>query len=131
MKTTRILKLMGIVLIGLFLTTQVGANVRTKKVNEKKAIELTVDKPIIEFMAKAYADQIDAKDIVRMQKMLGQIDHITISFSDQDASDYVLKFKPINERQLEAWMFEAGYLSSDYQIEAANVVPWMQDMHLD
>jgi len=43
-------------------------------------------------MAKAYADQIDAKDIVRIQKVLGQIDHITISFCDKDACDYVLRF---------------------------------------
>ena len=131
MKTTRIIKLIGIVLIGLFLTTQVEAKARTAKEGEKKAIEMTIDKPILDFIANIYGNQIDAEDIVRIQKMLGQVDHITISFRDEDASDYVLKFKPLDEKQLEAWLFDEGYLSSDYQNEAANVVPWMQDMHLE
>ena len=131
MKTTKILKLMGIVLIGLFLTTNLNANSRTNKSTGKKAITMTIDKPIIEFMVKAYADQLKADDIVRMQKILGQIDHVTVSFTDKTASDYILKFKPIDEQELEAWMFDAGYLSSDYQSEPVVAVPWMDSMHLD
>jgi len=128
MKTSRILKLMGVVLIGLFLTTQVDAKVSTRKDNAKKAIAMTIDKPMIEIMAKAYGKEIDAKDIVRLQKFLSQVDHITITFNDKDASDYVLKFKPIDEQELEAWMFDAGYLSSDYQTDSPTPVPWMQEM---
>lgn len=131
MKTSKIVKLIGIVLIGLFFATQVEAKGKTGVNNEKKAVTLTVDKPIIEFLAKAYGDEINAEDIVRIQKMLGQIDHITVTFTDKDAVDYVLKFKPIDGKQLEAWMFEAGYLSEDYQVEPEVVVPWMDNMHLD
>lgn len=129
MKTSRILKLMGVVLISLVLTTQANAIDRTHRNADKKAITLTVDKPIIEFMAKAYADQIDAKDIVRMQKMLGQIDHITISFRDEDASDYVLTFKSLDEQGLEDWMFNAGYLTSSPEPEAAPLEAWMLDVN--
>jgi hypothetical protein len=129
MKTSRILKLMGVVLISLVLTTQAKAIDRTHRNADKKAITLTVDKPIIEFMAKAYADQLDAKDIVRMQKMLGQIDHITVSFRDEDASDYVLKFKSLDEQGLENWMFNAGYLISSPEPEAAPLEAWMLDVN--
>jgi len=127
MRTSRILKMMGIVLFCLLLTTQVEAIDRTHRGAAKKAITLTVDKPIIEFMAKAYADQIDAKDIVRMQKMLGQIDHIVISFRDKDASDYVLKFKSLDEHGLEDWMFLEGYLTAASEPEATAIEPWMLD----
>jgi hypothetical protein len=129
MKTSRILKLMGIVLMALALTAQVDAIDRTNHKAAKKAVTLTVDKPIIEFMAKAYADQIDAKDIIRMQKMLGQIDHITVTFRDADASDYVLKFKTLDEHGLEDWMFSEGYLTSDPEAEPAPsaIESWMLD----
>ena len=130
MKATRFLLLTGMVLIGLFLTTRVEAFDLNKRQAAKKSVEITVDKPLIEYMVKAYADQIDANDIVRAQKMLSQVDHITITFTDKDAVDYVLKFKPISEEQLEAWMFDAGYLSADYKGEPDVVVPWMEQMDL-
>lgn len=128
MKTTRILKLIGIILIGLFLTTQVEANDRSNKVAEKKAIELTIDKPILDFIANIYGNQINAKDIIRMQKMLRQIDHITISFRDGDASDYQLKFQPMDDQDLEIWMFDQGYLASDNETEMEVSVPWMENI---
>ncbi len=127
MKTSRILKLLGILLIGLTLSTQVDAIDRTNKRAPKKAITLTVDKPMIEFMAKAYSDNIDANDIVRMQKVLGQIDHITISFCDTEACDYVLKFKTLDAAGLEEWMFSEGYLKSSANPEVASIEPWMLD----
>lgn len=127
MKTLRILKLMGIVLIGLVLSAQVEANERTHKRAAKKAITLTVDKPMIEFMAKVYSDSIDASDIVRMQKVLGKIDHITISFCDTDACDYVLKFRPLDEKGLEDWMFNEGYLKANADPDVASIEPWMLD----
>jgi hypothetical protein len=128
MKTTRILILMGIVIIGLFLTTQAEANTGSKKVDEKKVIGLTIDKPILDFIASVYGNQIDAKDIIRMQKMLGQIDHITISFRDGDASDYLLKFEPMDDQDLEIWMFDQGYLVTDNETEMKVLVPWMENM---
>jgi hypothetical protein len=127
MKISRILKLMWIVLIALVVTTQVEAIDRTHRVAEKKSIMLTVEKPVIEFMANAYAGQIDASDIVRMQKMLGQIDHITISFRDEDASDYVLTFKSLDKQGLEDWMFSEGYLTSTPEPEAVAIESWMLD----
>jgi len=112
MKTAKILKLTAIVLFGLGIATQLPAGESQLGGNDKKPLTLTVDTPIIEFMAKAYADRIDASDIVRMQKMTGQIDHLTVTFADAEARDYVLKFKPLDEQGLEEWMFNAGYLAS-------------------
>jgi len=127
MKTSRILKLMGIILVTLFLTVQAEANDRTYRKTAKKSVTLTLDKPVLDFMVKAYADQIDGNDIVRMQKVLGQIDHITISFRDQDASDYVLTFKSLDDQGLEDWMFNEGYLTSEPEPEPAAIESWMLD----
>ena len=131
MKISRIIRLAGVVLIGILLSTQVEAINLNGRSDEKKTVTLTVNKPIVDFIAKAYGDQIDSKDIIRMQKILGQIDHVTISFRDKDASDYVLKFEPLDESQLESWMFDEGYLSSDYETETEITVPWMQNIHFD
>jgi len=128
MKSGRVFKLMGIVLMGLFLTVQVEAGIFAKKTPGKKAIEMSIDKPMIELMAKAYGKSIDAGDIIRLQKMLNQVDHVTIKFKDKEASDYVLKFKQINAQELEAWMFEAGYLSSDLQVNANAGASDMKDL---
>lgn len=127
MKTARILKLMGIVLTGLLLTTQVEAIDLNKRSDEKKTIKINVDKPIIEIMVKAFADQINAKEIARIQKVLDQIDHITISFCDKDACDYVLKFKPLDNNGLEDWMFIEGYLTAAPEPEPMAIEPWMLD----
>ncbi len=127
MKTSKMFKLVGIILIGLSLSTQVEAFDGLHRKSAKKTITLSVDKPVLEFMAKAYADQIDAKDIVRMQKVLGQIDHITISFRDADASDYVLTFKALDENGLEDWMFNEGYLVKTSEPEVAAIETWMMD----
>jgi hypothetical protein len=127
MKISRIARLMGIVLIGLLLTAEAGAMDRTRHQAAKKAVTLSMDKPLIEFVAKAYADQMNSDDIARVQKILGQIDHITITFNDKEASDYVIRFKPLDERGLEEWMFNAGYLLSSNDTEAASLEPWMMD----
>ena len=121
MKTARIFKLTGIVLIGLLITTQAGATDNKLRVSEKAALTLTFDKPIIEFMAKATAEQIDANDILRIQKMTGQIDHIAITFTDKDAMDYILKFKSLDEQGLEEWMFSEGYLTSAPETKPSDI----------
>ncbi len=119
MKTLKILKLTGIILLGLGFTAQVEANDSSAPKSAKNVITLTVDQPIIEYMAKAVADQVDANDVMRMKNMAMQIDHLTISFRDETAADYVLKFKPIDEQGLETWMFNAGYLNSSVSTESA------------
>lgn len=97
----------------------------------KKSVNLTIDKPLVDFIAHAYADQIDASDIVRVQKMAGQVDHITVTFTDRDAADYVLTFKSLTEKELETWMFNEGYLYAAPEDVIITVVPWMETMHLD
>jgi len=131
MKTTRILKVMGIVLLGMFLTMQVHAIDPANRLTDKKAITKTVDKQVLKFIERVFDHQIKSNDIVGIRKMLDQIDHVTISFRDKDVSDYVLNFKPMDERQLEVLMFDEGYLSSDYKNGPEIVIPWMQNMHLD
>jgi len=119
---------MGIILMGWFLTVPVEAGVLTKRAASKKAVELNLDIPMIEIVAKAYGKSIDAGDIVRVQKIMSQIDHITVTFKDPEAVDYVLKFKQLNEQELEAWMVKAGYLSTDIQASISVEPTWMQDM---
>lgn len=119
MKAIKTLKLTGILLLGVVLTNPLEASISSAPKSTKNVITLTVDKPVIEYMAKTAADQIEAADIYRMQKMAFQIDHLTISFADPDASDYVFRFKPIDEQGLEAWMFSEGYLKSAPENDAA------------
>ena len=129
MKTSNFLRITGILLIGMFLTAQANAFNVSKRYEEKKAIVLKVDKPIIEFVAKAYAQQLGSNDIARIHKVLGKIDHVTISFRDEDASDYLLKFEPMNDQDLENWMFDEGYLDSDFETDMEVSVPWMDNMN--
>ncbi len=121
MKALKIIKLTGIILLGMVVVNQLEASAPIARKSAKEVITLTVDKPVIEYMAKAAAERIDASDIYRMQKMAFQIDHLKISFSDADASDYVLRFKPIDEQGLEAWMFNEGYLKSTSENEVAPI----------
>jgi DNA helicase TIP49 (TBP-interacting protein) len=93
----------------------------------KKSVTLTIDKPIIEYLSRIYGDQVHSDDIVRIQKLCGQIDHITVAFRDEDAVDYVLRFKCLDKRGLESWMFNSGYLVSEPEPEAAPIEPWMLD----
>ena len=130
MKTSKILKLAGIILLGMFLTVQVNAITTSKRSDEKKAIVVNVNKPIIEFISKVYAGQIDSKDILKIQKMIGQIDHVTISFRDEDAADYQLKFETMDNQDLESWMFDEGYLVPGIENEMEVPVPWMENMNL-
>lgn len=127
MKTSRILKLMGIALMGLLMAAQVEATDRTNRKTVKKAVTLMIDQPIIEFVSKVYADQLEADDVVRVQKMLGQIDYVTITFSDKDACDYVLKFKPLDKLGLEDWMFKEGFLNSCPETGTVAIESWMLD----
>jgi len=127
MKAIRLVTLTGMILLGFFLTTQVVSADRSIRKTNKKAVVITLDKPMLDFVIKAYAEQIDASDIVRVQKMLGQIDHITVSFCDTEACDYIVKFKPLDEQGLEAWMFSEGYLSSEDDLEPTTIEAWMLD----
>jgi hypothetical protein len=95
----------------------------------KKSLDLTVETPIIEYLARIYADQVEAEDILRFQRMCRHIDHITVSFRDEDAADYVLRFKCLDEKALENWMFSEGYLVSAPEPEPEPVEPWMLDEH--
>lgn len=101
-----------------------------RNIKAKNTVNLTLDKPIIEFLASAYGDQVDASAIIRMQKTAGKIDHVTVTFRDADAVGYVLKFKELDEKGLDEWMFESGYLDNDSQSAAEPLVPWMQDMRV-
>jgi hypothetical protein len=127
MKASRLVALTGMILLGFFLTTQVVSADRSIRKTNKKAVVITLDKPMLDFVIKAYAEQIDASDIVRVQKMLGQIDHITVSFCDTEACDYIVKFKPLDEQGLEAWMFSEGYLSTSDEPEPTTIEAWMLD----
>ena len=112
MKTASILKQTGVLIAGVIFTAQAFAFDVNFRRTEKSALTLTMDKPVIEYLTKAINSPVDASDIVRIQRMAGQIDHVVVSFKDEKASPYVLTFQSLDEQGLEAWMFSEGYLES-------------------
>ncbi len=126
MKSNALIKLMVVALLTIAMIVPAQANDRQKDRNQKKSVVLNMEKPIIDYLAKILGDQMEADDVYRVQRFLGKIDHVTISFTDVDAEDYVLVFKELNDQQLEAWMFEEGYLSEP--AESLPVEPWMTDL---
>ncbi len=126
MKSNALIKLMVVALLTIAMVAPAQANDRLKDRNHKKSVVLNMDKPIIDYLAKILGDQMEADDVYRVQRFLGKIDHVTISFTDEDAEDYVLVFKELNDQQLEAWMFEEGYLTE--AVESLPVEPWMTDL---
>lgn len=100
MKTIKILKLTGVVLLGLVLTSQVEVVGRTAAIKEKKTIVLPIEKPINELMAK-----------------------ISARFDSEDFSAL--------DRNIEAWMFDAGYLNPAIETGSEVPVPWLNNIHFD
>ncbi len=123
MKAKKVMTTLAILLIGLVFATNADARDLKNRRKEKKSVTLTVDKPIIDFVSKAYADDLNASDIVRAHKILSQVDHVTVSFRDPETPDYVLFFKELDNQQLEQWMFDAGYLENEPVI--SQLEPWM------
>jgi len=123
MKTKKIMTTLAILLIGLVFATNADASDLKNRRKEKKSVTLTVDKPIIDFVSKAYAEDLNASDILRAHKILSQVDHVTVSFRDPETPDYVLFFKELDNQQLEQWMFDAGYLEKEPVI--SQLEPWM------
>jgi len=125
MKSQTTIKIAGVLILAIFTALPVHADRVTRKYNDKKPIVLTIDQPIIEYLAKIYSDDLNSDNIYRVQKFLGQIDNITISFKDKDAADYILKFRDLDQPGLEQWMFDEGYLTDSS--ESQPVEPWMED----
>jgi hypothetical protein len=127
MKVKGIIRLLVVALIALGMTIPANADDLKNSRTQKKSVTLTVDTPIIDFIAKIYGDQFSYDDAYRVQRFLSEVDHITISFKDADDQDYVLVFKELNDQQLEQWMFDEGYLSAEPQ--SAPVEAWMKNPH--
>ena len=125
MKTKQVITILAILILGLGMTANAGTENTKIRAKEKKPYTFVIDKPILDFLAKYYAEELDADDIVRVQKVLCKVDHITVSFTERDVPDYVFYFKDLDESELEAWMFNAGYLSEDP--EPVIVEKWMMD----
>ncbi len=125
MKTKSLITILTITLLGLGLTANATNGYDKRPDKTKKAIAFNIDKPIIDFMAKYYTDEIDAGDIIRIQKILSKVDHVTVTFTEADAPDYVFYFKEMDESSLEQWMFDAGYLEEDTEVQSLE--PWMMD----
>ena len=126
MKTVKILSLTGMMLMAFCLAAPVKAGEGVAKDVAKKTISINLEKPIIDYIASACEKPLDAKDIIRMQKVLDQVDHVTISFTDQEAADYQLSFDELDAEAMERWMFEQGYSVTAASNEIS--VPWMEKM---
>lgn len=125
MKSQTLIKLTGVLFLALFCVLPAHADKYNKKYNDKKPIVLNIDQPIIDYLAKIYDNQLNSDNIYRVQKFLDQIDNITITFKDDDAADYVLIFRELDQPGLEQWMFDEGYLTDSG--ESHPVESWMQD----
>ena len=125
MKTKQLIAILAILILGLGMTANAGTDDTKSRAKEKKPYTFVIDKPILDFLAKYYADELDAADIIRVQKVLCKVDHITVSFTERDVPDYVFYFKDLDESELESWMFNAGYLSEDP--EPVIVEKWMME----
>lgn len=125
MKTKRLITILAILVFGLGMTANAGTADEKSRAKDKKPLTFVIDKPILDYLAKYYADELDANDIIRVQKVLCKVDHITVTFTEQDAPDYVFYFKDLDQSELEAWMFNAGYLTKD--TEPVIVEKWMMD----
>ncbi|MFO7616815.1 MAG: hypothetical protein R6V75_06155 [Bacteroidales bacterium] len=125
MKTKQVITILAILVLGLGMTANAGNANEKIRAKEKKPYTFVIDKPILDFLAKYYAEELDVDDILRVQKVLCKVDHITVSFTEQDVPDYVFYFKDLNQSELEQWMFNAGYLSKDP--EPVIVENWMMD----
>lgn len=126
MKSSALIKMTVIALLTLGLTVPVQADDLVKNRTARKPIVLTVDKPILEYVAKIYSEELQKDDIYRVQKFLSQIENVTITFRDKDAADYVLVFKELDDQMLEQWMFDEGYLGDTP--EDIPVESWMSDL---
>jgi len=125
MKANGLIKLLIVALITLGMTVPAHADDQKNSRKPKKSVTLTIDTPMIDFVSKIYGDQFSYDDAYRVQRFLEEVDHITISFKDEDDLDYVLVFKELDDQQLEQWMFDAGYLSTEPQ--STPVEAWMQN----
>ncbi len=125
MKLNSIIKVLVMVLITVGLTLPANADDLKDNRTAKKSVTLTIDKPIIDFLAKIYGSEMQLDDVFRVQRFLSEIDHITITFKDEDDMDYILIFKELNDLQLEEWMFDEGYLNEEPQ--SAQLEAWMMD----
>lgn len=125
MKSQTLIKLAGVLFLALFCALPVHADKYNRKSSDKKPIVMKIDEPIIDYLAKIYGEELNLDNIYRVQKFLGQIDNITISFKDQDAAEYVLVFKDLDEPGLEQWMFDEGYLTDSSETQP--IEPWMTD----
>ncbi|MFH0760937.1 MAG: hypothetical protein V2A67_05495 [Bacteroidota bacterium] len=127
MKANGLIKLLVVALITLGMTAPANADDIKNSRKQKKSVTLTIDTPIIDFISKIYGDQFSYDDAYRVQRFLAEVDHITISFKDEDDLDYVLVFKELDNQQLEQWMFDEGYLSTEPQ--STPIEAWMQNPH--
>ncbi len=94
MKANGLIKLLIVALITLGMTVPAHADDLKNFRKPKKSVTLTIDTPMIDFVSKIYGDQFSYDDAYRVQRFLEEVDHITISFKDEDDLDYVLVFIP-------------------------------------
>jgi hypothetical protein len=125
MKTTGIIRMLLVALVLAGVTMQADALNGKNRRTEKKSVTLKVDTPLIDYISKIYAADLQTEDVYRVQRFLGEVDHVTISFKDEDAADYVLYFKELDKPALEKWMVDKGYLGNEKVI--SSVEPWMTD----
>ena len=125
MKTKQNITILAILFLGLGMTANAGVPKEKTRAKNPKPYTFMIEKPILNFIAQYYDNELDAADIQLIQRVLCQVDHITVTFSDPEVPDYVFYFKSLNQMELEEWMFNAGYLAQDP--EPVVVERWMMD----
>lgn len=130
MKTKSIVKLTMIALTGLMISTQVKAAETINYTTGKKAVVITVNKPVMEFIQRTFIGLIKPEQIARVNEDLENVDQVTLFFEGTGADESVDKINILIDNYLEGWMFQEGYLVPESENDDDAIVPWMQNMHI-
>ncbi len=143
MKTLKILKLTSAILLGVVLTSNLNAVAGTHGIKEKRATVVTLEKPVMDLLAKASA-LIDTNDFLRASEGLETVllkDNSLNSFDTEMGVPVPwlenMHFNTESEDLTEVpvpWLDNMHFTSpvvneNDDNLEVP--VPWMENLHFD
>ncbi len=120
MKTNKLIKAAGVILLGVALSLNLQASSDRNSRNARTA-----------FSQITHTVKLTGDDIRNMQMLLAQSDAVHITWNnhelrfalrDGEVPEYTIRFEALNDEPVEDWMFESGYLGEESE---ASVESWM------
>ncbi len=126
MKTLKILKLTSAILLGMLLTSQVEVVGRTHGIKERKAIILSIEKPIDELIAK-FTVRFDTEELSMIDRSLEawMFDAGYLNLGAEALSEVPV---PWMEKMRFTYVSEVAN-EIEFDSEADVTVPWLENMH--